>query len=58
MRLHTLRMHAVGPFADEQVIDFDRLGAGGLFLFEGPDRRRQVDDPRCPHVRALRRPGQ
>jgi exonuclease SbcC len=36
MRLHTLRLHAVGPFADEQVIDFDRLGAGGLFLFEGP----------------------
>ena len=36
MRLHTLRMRAVGPFADEQVIDFDRLGAGGLFLFEGP----------------------
>jgi DNA repair protein SbcC/Rad50 len=36
MRLHILRMHAVGPFADEQVIDFDRLGAGGLFLFEGP----------------------
>ena len=36
MRLHRLRMHAVGPFADEQVIDFDRLGAGGLFLFEGP----------------------
>ena len=36
MRLHTLRMHAVGPFADEQVIDFDRLAAGGLFLFEGP----------------------
>ncbi len=36
MRLHSLRMHAVGPFADEQVIDFDRLGSGGLFLFEGP----------------------
>jgi exonuclease SbcC len=36
MRLHTLRMTAVGPFAAEQVIDFDRLGAGGLFLFEGP----------------------
>ncbi len=36
MRLHTLRMVAVGPFAAEQVIDFDRLGAGGLFLFEGP----------------------
>ena len=25
MRLHSLRMHAVGPFADEQVIDFDQL---------------------------------
>lgn len=36
MRLHSLRLHAVGPFADEQVIDFDRLSAGGLFLFEGP----------------------
>lgn len=36
MRLHTLRMVAVGPFADEQVVDFDRLSAGGLFLFEGP----------------------
>ncbi len=36
MRLHELRLRAVGPFADEQVIDFDRLSAGGLFLFEGP----------------------
>ncbi len=36
MRLHTLQMVAVGPFADEQTIDFDRLSAGGLFLFEGP----------------------
>ncbi|MCU0262398.1 MAG: AAA family ATPase [Candidatus Nanopelagicales bacterium] len=36
MRLHTLRMVAVGPFAAEQIIDFDRLGTGGLFLFEGP----------------------
>jgi exonuclease SbcC len=36
MRLHTLHMTAVGPFADRQEIDFDRLGAGGLFLFEGP----------------------
>lgn len=36
MRLHTLRLQAVGPFADPQEIDFDRLGAGGLFLFEGP----------------------
>ncbi|MGB7981689.1 MAG: AAA family ATPase, partial [Candidatus Nanopelagicales bacterium] len=36
MRLHEVRLVAVGPFADEQVIDFDRLGAGGLFLFQGP----------------------
>ena len=36
MRLHALRLRAVGPFADPQEIDFDRLGAGGLFLFEGP----------------------
>jgi exonuclease SbcC len=36
MRLHTLRLEGVGPFADPQEIDFDRLGAGGLFLFEGP----------------------
>ena len=36
MRLHTLRLCAVGPFADEQVIDFERLAAGGLFLFDGP----------------------
>ena len=36
MRLHALRLRAVGPFAAPQEIDFDRLGAGGLFLFEGP----------------------
>lgn len=36
MRLHELAMTAIGPFADEQKIDFDRLGEGGLFLFEGP----------------------
>jgi exonuclease SbcC len=36
MRLHCLEMTAVGPFADRQAIDFDRLGSGGLFLFEGP----------------------
>lgn len=36
MRLHRLEMLAVGPFADRQDIDFDRLGSGGLFLFEGP----------------------
>ncbi len=36
MRLHRLTLRAVGPYAEEQVIDFDRLSAGGLFLFEGP----------------------
>ena len=36
MRLHTMRLRAFGPYAAEQVIDFDRLAHGGLFLLEGP----------------------
>ncbi|MDP9094438.1 MAG: SMC family ATPase [Actinomycetota bacterium] len=36
MRLHLLEMTAIGPFATRQVIDFDELGAGGLFLLDGP----------------------
>lgn len=36
MRLHRLRMTALGPYATEQLIDFDRLAQGGLFLLEGP----------------------
>ncbi|KOX24150.1 AAA family ATPase [Nocardiopsis sp. NRRL B-16309] len=36
MRLHTLTMRAFGPFADTERVDFDRLGAGGLFLIHGP----------------------
>ncbi len=36
MRLHRLRLTAFGPYAAEQVIDFDRLAHGGLFLLEGP----------------------
>lgn len=36
MRLHTLSLRAFGPYADEQVIDFDRLASSGLFLLEGP----------------------
>ncbi len=36
MRLHRLRLRAFGPFAGEQSIDFDPLGAGGLFLLDGP----------------------
>ena len=36
MRLHRLRLAAFGPYATEQLIDFDRLAHGGLFLLEGP----------------------
>jgi exonuclease SbcC len=36
MRLHRLRLVALGPYATEQVVDFDRLAHGGLFLLEGP----------------------
>lgn len=36
MRIHRLEMQAFGPFADRQVIDFDELGAQGLFLLNGP----------------------
>lgn len=36
MRLHRLTLTAIGPFADTQTIDFDRLCDSGLFLLEGP----------------------
>lgn len=36
MRLHQLTMTAVGPFADSQVVDFQRLAESGVFLLEGP----------------------
>ncbi len=36
MRLHRLRLCAFGPFATTQHIDFEPLGAGGLFLLDGP----------------------
>jgi exonuclease SbcC len=36
MRIHSLRLRAFGPFAGEQFIDFEPLGAGGLFLLDGP----------------------
>ena len=36
MRLHTLTLRAIGPFADEQSVDFDQLSASGLFLLDGP----------------------
>ncbi|WP_249644621.1 AAA family ATPase [Nocardia sputi] len=35
MRLHKLQMTAFGPFADTTVVDFDALGADGLFLLHG-----------------------
>ena len=36
MRLHRLTLTAIGPFADTQTVDFDRLCESGLFLLEGP----------------------
>ncbi|QDQ97161.1 AAA family ATPase [Tomitella fengzijianii] len=35
MRLHSLEMTGFGPFADTQCVDFDSLGADGLFLLHG-----------------------
>jgi exonuclease SbcC len=36
MRLHTLELQAIGPYATRQRIDFEALTASGLFLLEGP----------------------
>jgi exonuclease SbcC len=36
MRLHSLTLQAVGPFAGRHTVDFAALSAGGLFLLEGP----------------------
>lgn len=35
MKLHQLTLHAFGPFAGTELIDFDRLGEDGLFLLRG-----------------------
>ncbi|MFF0149123.1 exonuclease SbcC [Amycolatopsis sulphurea] len=35
MRLHLLEVEAFGPYARREVIDFDALGADGLFLLHG-----------------------
>lgn len=35
MRLHKLEVTAFGPFADTAEVDFDALGADGLFLLHG-----------------------
>lgn len=36
MRIHALRFAALGPFAGEEIIDFDALGPSALFLIDGP----------------------
>ncbi len=36
MRLHTLELTGIGPYARPLAVDFDRLASGGLFLLEGP----------------------
>ena len=36
MKLHLLELRAFGPFGDTETIDFDALGAHGLFLMHGP----------------------
>ena len=35
MRLHHLQIRAFGPFGGTEAIDFDALGAHGLFLMHG-----------------------
>ncbi|MDQ2847551.1 MAG: SMC family ATPase [Actinomycetota bacterium] len=35
MRLHKLTLSAFGPYPDRVQVDFDALGAGGLFLLHG-----------------------
>ena len=36
VRLHRLTVTAFGPFAGTEIVDFDRLADGGLFLMHGP----------------------
>ena len=36
MRIHQLTIQGFGPFAGTEQIDFDELGAAGLFLLDGP----------------------
>ena len=36
MRIRTLTFRGVGPYLDEQHVDFDRLGDSGLYLINGP----------------------
>ena len=36
MHLHSMTVQAIGPFAGRYTIDFEALGASGIFLLEGP----------------------
>lgn len=36
MHLHSMTLQAIGPFAGRHTIDFEALGASGIFLLEGP----------------------
>ena len=36
MRIHQLTLSAFGPFAGTQVVDFEELNDGGVFLIAGP----------------------
>jgi exonuclease SbcC len=36
MRLHHLDIHAFGPFAGNEKVDFDALAGSGIFLLNGP----------------------
>jgi len=36
MKLYSLTMRAIGPFAGQHHVDFEALGRSGLFLLEGP----------------------
>ncbi|MGO2608582.1 MAG: AAA family ATPase, partial [Brachybacterium tyrofermentans] len=36
MKLHHLRLTAIGPFAGTVEVDLAALGASGMFLLEGP----------------------
>lgn len=36
MRIHRMRLEGLGPYAQAQDVDFDRLNAPGLFLLDGP----------------------
>ncbi|HWJ85785.1 MAG TPA: SMC family ATPase, partial [Cellulomonas sp.] len=36
MQLRTMTLQAIGPFAGTHTVDFEAVGASGLFLLEGP----------------------